>query len=96
MIEPRNDRVLIQPDEPTIRGGGVFSKTQIIMPDNAREAARTGIVVAVGAKVLDVKCGDRVLFPRYAGLEFKRAEDRAEWEGLRLMREEELQARVNQ
>ena len=94
MIEPRNDRVLIQPDQPTIRGAGIFSKTPIVAPGIAEEWARTGTVVAVGRKVLDVKCGDRVLFPRYAGLEFKRIEDREEFLGLRLMREEDIQAKV--
>lgn len=94
MIEPRNDLVLVEPDAATVRNGALFARTSIIIPDSAREESRTGRVIAIGKKVFDVKQDDLVLFPRYAGVSFKRGEDRSEWEGLRLMREEELLAKI--
>lgn len=39
---------------------------------------------------MDVKPGDTVLFPRYAGVEFVRGEDAPEFVGLRLMKESDI------
>ncbi|MFH1076453.1 MAG: co-chaperone GroES [Pseudomonadota bacterium] len=74
-IRPLNDRILVlrmEEDEKTSGG--------IIIPDSAKEKPQKGKVVAVGTgKVdkdgkktpLDVKAGDKVLFAKYAGTEFK-------------------------
>ncbi|MGE3272246.1 MAG: co-chaperone GroES [Chloroflexota bacterium] len=74
-LRPLGDRVVIKPlarDEVT-KGG-------IVLPDTATEKPQQGEVIAVGPgrtldngeKVeLDVKKGDRVLFAKYAGTEFK-------------------------
>ena len=74
-VKPLNDRVLLkrieQPKEQK-KGG-------IIIPDTAKEKPMEGKVIAVGPGrveegkriALEVKAGDRVLFGRYAGTEFK-------------------------
>lgn len=63
---PLADRVIIQPDSPeTIRKSG------IIIPDSAKEAARSGVVRSVGAgrdgQVMTVRVGDHVLYGKFAG-----------------------------
>ncbi len=74
-VTPLGDRVLVkrvEADEKT-KGG-------IILPDNAKEKPREGVVIAVGnGKVLEngtrqamtVKPKDRVIFSSYAGSEIK-------------------------
>ena len=74
-VTPLGDRVLVKrvaADEKT-KGG-------IILPDNAKEKPREGVVIAVGnGKLLDngtrqamtVKPKDRVIFSSYAGSEIK-------------------------
>jgi len=74
-VKPFRDRVLIKrlEEEEKTAGG-------IIVPDTAKEKPQIGIVVEVGAgRVLkngtihkpEVKKGDKVVFPRYAGSEIK-------------------------
>jgi chaperonin GroES len=74
-IRPVGDRVVVRPasKEEVSKGG-------IIIPDTAKEKPQEGIVIAVGAgKVLDsgersqmeLKVGDKVLFAKYGGTEFK-------------------------
>ncbi len=74
-VTPLGDRVLVkrvEADEKT-KGG-------IILPDNAKEKPREGVVIAIGnGKLLDngtrqaltVKPKDRVIFSSYAGSEIK-------------------------
>jgi chaperonin GroES len=74
-LRPLGDRVVIQPvarEEVT--------KSGIVLPDTAKEKPQEGIILAVGpGKILDdgkrepmdVKEGDRVLYSKYAGTEFK-------------------------
>ena len=72
---PLHDRILVQRlDEGEQKIGG------IIIPDTAKEKPQQGKVIAVGnGKVkddgtripLDVKAGDRILFGKYSGQEFK-------------------------
>lgn len=59
---------MIRPDDAeTTSKGGVF------LPQNARRETQTGVIMAVGKTVQDVKVGHRVVFPRYhSGTEFKR------------------------
>ena len=63
-IKPLGERVLI-------RRSVAESKTKsgLIIPDNAKEKPLEGEVLAVGAKVLDIKAGDVVLFGKYTGNE---------------------------
>ena len=74
-LKPLHDRVLVRRVEPKeqLKGG-------IIIPDSAKEKPQEGEVIAVGEGRLDesgkripmaVKKGDRVLFGKYAGSEFK-------------------------
>lgn len=75
-IEPLNDRVVIKRDEQETRSTG-----GIVIPDSAsKEKPDQGKVVSVGPGKLDdagkhvkpaVKKGDRILFGKYAGNNFK-------------------------
>lgn len=79
-ITPLGDRVIVEPleREETAASG-------IILPDTAREKPQEGTVLYVGqGKVdesgnrqpLEVKEGDRVIYAKYAGTEFKLDGDR--------------------
>lgn len=74
-IRPVGDRVVVKPaqKEEVTRSG-------IVIPDTAKEKPQEGTVVAVGSgklndngerTPLEVKEGDRVLFAKYGGTEFK-------------------------
>lgn len=74
-IRPVGDRVVVKPSarEEVTRSG-------IVIPDTAKEKPQEGEVIAVGAGklndngervALEVKEGDRVLFAKYGGTEFK-------------------------
>jgi chaperonin GroES len=74
-LRPLGDRVVI---EPIPRED--MTKSGIVLPDTAKEKPQEGKVIAVGpGKVLDdgkresidVKSGDKVLYAKYAGTEFK-------------------------
>lgn len=72
-----DDRVMIQQDEAESK-----SKGGIILADIAKESPQRGTVVLVGPGrqtlvenkfvniPIDLKCGDRVLFQKYSGIEF--------------------------
>jgi len=74
-VTPLHDRIVvsrIEAEEKTAGG--------IIIPDTAKEKPQEGRIVAVGPGKrdkdgnripLDVKAGDRVLFAKWAGTEFK-------------------------
>ena len=74
-LKPLGDRLIVkavEEDETTASG--------IVLPDTAKEKPQQGEVLAVGPGrvldsgervVLDLKEGDRVLFAKYAGTEFK-------------------------
>jgi chaperonin GroES len=90
-IHPIGDRVVVKPanKEEVSRGG-------IVIPDTAKEKPQAGHVIAVGAgKLLDsgergtmeVKVGDKVLFAKYGGTEFK-----LEGEELLVLRESDILA----
>ena len=90
-IRPLHDRVIVKriEEERTSPGG-------IVIPDSAAEKPSQGKVVAVGkgkilengeVRPLDVKVGDKVLFGKYSGTEFK-----IDGEELLNMREEDLVA----
>jgi chaperonin GroES len=74
-LRPLGDRIVIKP---TPREE--MTKSGIVLPDTAKEKPQEGEVVAVGpGKVLDdgsreamdVSVGDKVLYAKYAGTEFK-------------------------
>ncbi|HOQ97752.1 MAG TPA: co-chaperone GroES [Anaerolineae bacterium] len=74
-IKPLGDRVVVEPierEETTASG--------LVLPETAKEKPQEGTVVAAGPGRLtddgtrlpmDVKVGDRVLYQKYAGNEFK-------------------------
>ena len=74
-LRPLGDRVVIQP---TPREE--MTKSGIVLPDTAMEKPQEGSVLAVGPgrtlddgkrETVDVKVGDKVLYAKYAGTEFK-------------------------
>lgn len=78
-LKPLGDRVVVKP-----LSREEVTKSGIVLPDTAKEKPQEGSVVAVGpGRILDsgqrvnmeVKEGDRVLFAKYAGTEFKREEE---------------------
>jgi chaperonin GroES len=74
-LRPLGDRVVVQP---TPREE--MTKSGIVLPDTAKEKPQEGTVIAVGPgrilddgkrESIDVKKGERVLYAKYAGTEFK-------------------------
>jgi chaperonin GroES len=74
-VRPLGDRVVVRPVERE-----EMTRSGIVLPDTAKEKPQEGIVEAVGpGRILDngtrvpaeVQVGDRVLFAKYAGNEFK-------------------------
>jgi chaperonin GroES len=74
-VRPLGDRVVLKPVERE-----EVTKSGIVLPDTAKEKPQEGIVEAVGTgRILDngtkvpmeLKVGDRVLYAKYAGNEFK-------------------------
>jgi len=74
-IEPLGDRVVIKPTakEDVSKGG-------IVLPDTAQEKPQEGKIIAVGPGrltedgnriAMEVKKGDKVIYSKYAGTEFK-------------------------
>ncbi|TMD87069.1 MAG: co-chaperone GroES [Chloroflexi bacterium] len=74
-LKPLGDRVVLKPVDKEER-----TKSGIVIPDTAKEKPQEGIVEAVGTgRLLDsgtkvpmeLKVGDKVLYAKYAGNEFK-------------------------
>ena len=74
-LRPLGDRVVI---EPTPREE--MTKSGIVLPDTAKEKPQEGTILAAGPgriledgkrEAMDVKVGDKVLYAKYAGTEFK-------------------------
>ena len=74
-LRPLGDRVVIQP---TPREE--MTKSGIVLPDTAKEKPQEGTILAVGPgrtlddgkrEPIDVKEGQKVLYAKYAGTEFK-------------------------
>jgi chaperonin GroES len=74
-IEPLGDRVVIKPTpkEEVSKGG-------IVLPDTAEEKPQEGEIIAAGPGrltedgkriAMEVKKGDKVIYSKYAGTEFK-------------------------
>ena len=88
-LRPLGDRILVKrvKEEERTKGG-------IIIPDTAKEKPQEGKVVAVGkgkhddsGKLIpiEVKAGDKILFGKYSGSEFK-----LEGEDLLILREDDI------
>jgi len=91
-IEPLGDRVVIKPTpkEEVSKGG-------ILLPDTAQEKPQEGKIIAVGPGrlsedgkriAMEVKKGDKVIYSKYAGTEFK-----LDAEDLVIMREGDILAK---
>jgi chaperonin GroES len=74
-LQPLGDRVVIKP---TPREE--MTKSGIVLPDTAKEKPQEGTILAVGPggfdsegkrTPMDVKTGQKVLYGKYAGTEFK-------------------------
>jgi co-chaperonin GroES (HSP10) len=85
-LEPLDDHLVIEPtdDEHETRAG-------LIIPVSSEIAVRSGIVVAVGDDVANVGPGDKVIFPRTAGIEMRFA-----GEPILLVRRRDLIARFSE
>jgi chaperonin GroES len=78
-IKPLGDRVVVKPTE-----AEEVTKSGIVLPETAKEKPQQGKVIAVGSgeyidgkKVaLEVKTGDKVIYSKYAGTEFKMDDDK--------------------
>lgn len=74
-LRPMGDRAVVQPiDRETMTASG------ILLPDTSKEKPQEGKVLAVGPGRLlengeyaqmDIKEGDRVIYSKYSGTEFK-------------------------
>ena len=74
-LKPLGDRVVVEPiEQEEVTAGG------IVLPETAKEKPQQGKVVAAGPGArdedgehieMDVKVGDKVLYAKYAGTEFK-------------------------
>jgi chaperonin GroES len=93
-IQPLGDRVVIKPTpkEEVSKGG-------IVLPDTAKEKPQEGKIVAAGPGrlteegkriAMEVKKGDKVIYSKYAGTEFKLDSDE-----LIIMREGDILAKMS-
>ena len=94
-LRPLGDRVVI---EPIPRED--MTKSGIVLPDTAKEKPQEGKVIAVGPGAfdndgkritIDVSTGDKVLYAKYAGTEFK-----LDGEDLMIMKESDIMGLVDQ
>src|SRR5258705_4504860 len=74
-LRPLGDRVVIQPS-----AREEMTKSGIVLPDTAKEKPQEGTILSAGPgrigddgkrEPMDVKKGDKVLYAKYAGTEFK-------------------------
>lgn len=74
-LKPLGSNLVIEPTEEEEK-----TASGIILPETAKEKPQRGVVLAVGPgrrldsgerQAMDVKVGDRVLYPKYGGTEIK-------------------------
>ncbi len=92
-LKPLGDRVVVEPiEQEEVTAGG------IVLPETAKEKPQQGNVLAVGPGgrdedgkhvAMDVSVGDKVLYAKYAGTEFK-----VDGKKLLILRESDLLAIV--
>jgi chaperonin GroES len=73
-VRPLFDRIVVKPIiEENKTASGIF------IPDSAKEKPQEGVIISVGPGKKDeqmvLKAGDRVLFSKYGGTEFKCGDD---------------------
>lgn len=94
-LKPLGDRVVVRP-----QGREEVTRSGIVLPDTAKEKPQRGEVIAVGQGRMDedgdripmeVKEGDKVLFAKYAGTEFKVDDDE-----LLILSEKDILAIINE
>ncbi len=94
-LTPLGDRIVVKPlvKEEVTKGG-------IVIPDTAKEKPQEGEVIAVGPGKLsedgkrlplELKAGDRVLYAKYAGTEWKH-----EGEEYLILRESDILAKLSE
>ena len=78
-LKPLGDRLVVRPSERE-----EMTKSGIVLPDTAKERPQEGTVVSVGPgrtlddgkiEKMEVRAGQKVLFQKYAGTEFKLDEE---------------------
>jgi chaperonin GroES len=78
-LKPLGDRIVVKPVEEEER-----TKGGIVLPDTAKEKPQEAEVVAVGPGArnekgervpMEVKVGDRVIYAKYSGTEFKQEDE---------------------
>ena len=92
-LKPLGDRVVVEPiEQEEVTAGG------IVLPETAKEKPQQGNILAVGPGSrdedgehiqMDVKVGDKVLYAKYSGTEFK-----VDGKKLLILRESDLLAIV--
>ena len=74
-LQPLEDRIVVKPSE-----GEETTSSGLVIPDTAKEKPQEGTILAAGPgrvlddgkrESMDVKAGDKVLYAKYAGTEFK-------------------------
>ncbi|MBA4380108.1 MAG: co-chaperone GroES [Anaerolinea sp.] len=90
-LKPLGNRVVVEPlEQEDVTAGG------IVLPETAKEKPQQGIVLSVGPGdrdedgdriPMDVAAGDKVLFAKYSGTEFK-----SDGKKLLILRESDLLA----
>jgi chaperonin GroES len=66
-LEPLGSRVLVRPIEQESK-----TSSGLLLPDTAKEKPQMGEVVAIGDdEDIKLQVGDKVLFAKYSGTEFK-------------------------
>jgi chaperonin GroES len=74
-LKPLGDRVVVKPTPREER-----NKSGIVLPDTAKERPQEGTILAAGPgrilddgsrEAMDVSIGQKILFQKYAGTEFK-------------------------
>ena len=93
-FSPLADRVVVKPIEREER-----TKSGIVLPDTAKEKPQEGEIVAAGpGRVnddgkripLDVKVGDKVIYSKFAGTEYKEGDQE-----YLILRESDILAKVS-
>ena len=78
-LKPLGDRIVVRP---TPREE--MTKSGIVLPDTAKERPQEGTVLSIGPgrtlddgsrEAMDVEVGQKILFQKYAGTEFKLEEE---------------------
>ncbi len=78
-LKPLGDRLVVRPS-----AREEMTKSGIVLPDTAKERPQEGTIMAAGPgrilddgsrEAMDVKVGQKILFQKYAGTEFKLDEE---------------------